>query len=138
MNRKIWSRRSTILPEFVGCTFRIYNGKTHFRCKITEDKVGHKFGEFALTRKRKVRVQAKKPVPGKKKGKKQLNNMKQEVGNKTCYPKRCSTSRIYKNHGFMLLGTFHFSCMTLNTIRYLIFIFSLDQFTMKMCIFNLV
>ncbi|GLT37334.1 hypothetical protein SLA2020_116570 [Shorea laevis] len=39
-NKKIWSRRSTILPEFVGCSVRIYNGKTHFRCKITEDKVG--------------------------------------------------------------------------------------------------
>ena len=53
-NRKIWSRRSTILPEFVNSTVRIYNGKTHVRCKITEDKVGHKFGEFASTRKRKV------------------------------------------------------------------------------------
>lgn len=51
-NRKIWSRRSTILPEFVGSTVRIYNGKTFTRCKITEEKVGHKFGEFALTRKR--------------------------------------------------------------------------------------
>lgn len=70
MNRKIWSRRSTILPEFVGCTFQIYNGKTHVKCKITEEKVGHKFGEFAMTRKRRVRVQQKSKVPGKKKGKK--------------------------------------------------------------------
>ncbi|XVE48489.1 hypothetical protein DITRI_Ditri01bG0005800 [Diplodiscus trichospermus] len=43
-NRKIWSRRSTILPEFVDQTVRIYNGKNFVRCKITEGKVGHKFG----------------------------------------------------------------------------------------------
>ena len=49
-NRKIWSRRSSILPEFVDCSVLIYNGKTFVRCKITEGKVGHKFGEFALTR----------------------------------------------------------------------------------------
>ncbi|XP_062170910.1 pentatricopeptide repeat-containing protein CRP1 homolog, chloroplastic-like [Alnus glutinosa] len=68
MNRKVWSRRSSILPEFVGCSFRIYNGKNHIRCKITEEKVGHKFGEFALTRKRRVRTAT--TVQGKKKGKK--------------------------------------------------------------------
>jgi len=51
-NKKIWSRRSTILPEFVGSVVRIYNGKSFVRCKITEGKVGHKFGEFAFTRKR--------------------------------------------------------------------------------------
>ncbi|CAN7011880.1 unnamed protein product [Brassica rapa subsp. trilocularis] len=51
LNRKIWSRRSTILPEYVDSSVRIYNGKTHVRCKITEGKVGHKFGEFAFTRK---------------------------------------------------------------------------------------
>ncbi|GLT36919.1 hypothetical protein SLA2020_112650 [Shorea laevis] len=69
-NKKIWSRQSTILPEFVGCSVRIYNGKTHVRCKITEDKVGHKFGEFALTRKRKLRLAPtadKKRKPGGKK-----------------------------------------------------------------------
>lgn len=51
-SRKIWSRRSSISPEFVNCSVRIYNGKTPVRCKITEGKVGHKFGEFASTRKR--------------------------------------------------------------------------------------
>ncbi|KAH1099272.1 hypothetical protein J1N35_016193 [Gossypium stocksii] len=67
-NRKIYSRRSTILPEFVDQTVRIYNGKNFVRCKITEGKVGHKFGEFALTRKRKhLRSKAE---PAKKKGKK--------------------------------------------------------------------
>jgi len=50
---KIWSRRSPILPEFVDCFVQIYNGKTFVRCKITEGKVGHKFGEFASARKRK-------------------------------------------------------------------------------------
>lgn len=58
MNKTIWSRRSTILPEFVDKTVKIYNGKTTVRCKITEGKVGHKFGEFALTRKRKTREQS--------------------------------------------------------------------------------
>nr|BDC46213.1 ribosomal protein S19 [Agathis dammara] len=51
--RKIWSRRSTILPEFVDRMVLCYNGKNFVRCKITEGKVGHKFGEFALARKRK-------------------------------------------------------------------------------------
>lgn len=50
-NRKIWSCRSSISPEFVDCFVRIYNGKTLVRCKITEGKVRHKFGEFASTRK---------------------------------------------------------------------------------------
>ncbi|KAL6178648.1 hypothetical protein ACLB2K_047640 [Fragaria x ananassa] len=62
MNKKIWSRRSTILPEFVGCTVRIYNGKTHVRCKITEEKVGHKFGEFAMTRKRRLPMKNAAPL----------------------------------------------------------------------------
>ncbi|XP_039039834.1 ribosomal protein S19, mitochondrial-like isoform X2 [Hibiscus syriacus] len=53
-NRKIYSRRSTIFPDFVDQTLRIYNGKNFVRCKITEGKVGLKFGEFALTRKRKL------------------------------------------------------------------------------------
>ena len=52
LNRKILSRRSSILPEFVNCSVRIYIGKSPVRCKITEGKVGHKFGEFASTRKR--------------------------------------------------------------------------------------
>nr|UFH78299.1 ribosomal protein S19 [Chlorophytum comosum] len=49
-SRKIWSRRSSILPEFVDGSVLIYNGKNPVRCKITEGKVGHKFGEFASTR----------------------------------------------------------------------------------------
>lgn len=47
---KIWSRRSTILPQFVGLTFGIHNGKKHIPVLITEDMIGHKFGEFAPTR----------------------------------------------------------------------------------------
>uniref|UniRef100_A0A3Q7GJQ9 Ribosomal protein S19 n=1 Tax=Solanum lycopersicum TaxID=4081 RepID=A0A3Q7GJQ9_SOLLC len=50
-NRKIWSRRSSISPEFVDFSIRIYNGKTLVHFKITEEKVGHKFGEFPFTRK---------------------------------------------------------------------------------------
>ena len=47
---KIWSRRSTILPQFVGLTFGVYNGRKHIPVSISEDMVGHKFGEFAPTR----------------------------------------------------------------------------------------
>jgi len=47
---KTWSRRSTILPNFVGLTFGVYNGKVHVPVLVTEDMVGHKFGEFSLTR----------------------------------------------------------------------------------------
>ncbi|XP_050214051.1 40S ribosomal protein S19, mitochondrial-like [Mercurialis annua] len=69
-NRKIWSRRSVILPEFVGSNVRIYNGKTFVRCKITETKVGHKFGEFAYTRKRRHLRQSAAAAAAKKKVKK--------------------------------------------------------------------
>src|SRR3984893_4936816 len=47
---KIWSRRSTILPQFVGLTFGVYNGQKHIPVYVTEDMVGHKFGEFSPTR----------------------------------------------------------------------------------------
>ncbi|MGB1896786.1 MAG: 30S ribosomal protein S19 [Parvibaculales bacterium] len=47
---KIWSRRSTILPQFVGLTFGVHNGQKHIPVSVTEDMVGHKFGEFAPTR----------------------------------------------------------------------------------------
>jgi small subunit ribosomal protein S19 len=47
---KIWSRRSTILPQFVGLTFGVYNGQKHVPVLVTEDMIGHKFGEFAPSR----------------------------------------------------------------------------------------
>ena len=47
---KTWSRRSTILPQFVGITFGVYNGRKHIPVLVTEDMVGHKLGEFAITR----------------------------------------------------------------------------------------
>ncbi len=47
---KIWSRRSTILPQFVGLTFGVYNGRKHIPVNVTEDMIGHKFGEFSPTR----------------------------------------------------------------------------------------
>src|ERR671913_1531270 len=47
---KIWSRRSTILPQFVGLTFGVYNGQKHIPVLVTEEMVGHKFGEFSPTR----------------------------------------------------------------------------------------
>ena len=45
-----WARACTIAPEFVGHTFMVHNGRTHIRCYVTEDMVGHKLGEFAPTR----------------------------------------------------------------------------------------
>ena len=47
---KIWSRRSTILPQFVGLTFGVYNGHKFIPVLVTEDMIGHKMGEFAPTR----------------------------------------------------------------------------------------
>ncbi|MBO5475980.1 MAG: 30S ribosomal protein S19 [Bacilli bacterium] len=48
---KTWSRRSTIFPDFIGHTIAVHNGKDFIPVYITEDMVGHKLGEFALTRK---------------------------------------------------------------------------------------
>ena len=47
---KTWSRACTIVPEFVGHTFMVHNGKLHLKVHVTEDMVGHKLGEFAPTR----------------------------------------------------------------------------------------
>ncbi|MHA1558256.1 MAG: 30S ribosomal protein S19 [Alphaproteobacteria bacterium] len=47
---KIWSRRSTIIPQFVGITFGVHNGRKFIPVYVTENMVGHKFGEFAPTR----------------------------------------------------------------------------------------
>ncbi|CAN0465286.1 unnamed protein product, partial [Discosporangium mesarthrocarpum] len=44
------SRRSTVLPQFVGLTFGVHNGQKHIPVLVTENMVGHKFGEFAATR----------------------------------------------------------------------------------------
>ena len=47
---KTWSRRSTILPEFIGLTIAVHNGNQHIPVFVTENMVGHKLGEFSLTR----------------------------------------------------------------------------------------
>ncbi|MCP4818444.1 MAG: 30S ribosomal protein S19 [Shimia sp.] len=47
---KIWSRRSTILPQFVGLTFGVYNGRKHIPVNVSEDMIGQKFGEYSPTR----------------------------------------------------------------------------------------
>ncbi len=47
---KTWARACTIVPEFVGVTFMVHNGKQHLKVLVTEDMVGHKLGEFAPTR----------------------------------------------------------------------------------------
>ena len=60
---KTWSRRSTILPEFIGLTIAVHNGKQHVPVYVTDQMVGHKLGEFSLTR-------TFKGHPGDKKAKK--------------------------------------------------------------------
>lgn len=47
---KTWSRRSTIMPDFIGLTIAVHNGRQHVPVYISENMVGHKLGEFALTR----------------------------------------------------------------------------------------
>jgi small subunit ribosomal protein S19 len=61
---KTWSRRSTIIPEFVGLTFAVHDGKKHIPVFVTENMVGHKLGEFAPSRifRKHGGVKAKKAV----------------------------------------------------------------------------
>src|ERR1700704_6541950 len=59
---KTWSRRSTIVPDFVGLTIAVHNGRQHVPVYVTENMVGHKLGEFALTRTFKVHTGDKKVV----------------------------------------------------------------------------
>ncbi len=47
---KTWARACTVVPEFIGFTFMVHNGRQHVKVYITEDMVGHKLGEFAATR----------------------------------------------------------------------------------------
>ena len=47
---KTWSRRSTIVPEFIGLTFAVHNGKRFFPVYVTDNMIGHKLGEFSMTR----------------------------------------------------------------------------------------
>lgn len=66
---KTWSRRSTILPEMVGVTFAVHNGRKFLPVFVTENMVGHKLGEFAPTRHFQAHGGEKKgsaPAPGKK------------------------------------------------------------------------
>ena len=63
---KTWSRRSTILPEFIGLTIAVHNGKQHVPVYVNENMVGHKLGEFALTRTFKGHAADKKAVVAKK------------------------------------------------------------------------
>ena len=47
---KTWSRRSTVVPDFIGHTFLVHNGRMHVNVYVTEEMIGHKLGEFAPTR----------------------------------------------------------------------------------------
>ena len=57
---KTWSRRSTVMPEFVGLTIAVHNGKAHIPVYVTENMVGHKLGEFAPTRNFRGHIKDKK------------------------------------------------------------------------------
>lgn len=57
---KTWSRRSTVTPDFVGQTIAVYNGKTFIPVFVTENMVGHKLGEFSLTRTYRGHVKSEK------------------------------------------------------------------------------
>ena len=61
---KTWSRRSMIVPEMVGLTIAIHNGKSHVPIFITENMVGHKLGEFSLTRTFRMHSGDRKTTPG--------------------------------------------------------------------------
>ena len=63
---KTWSRRSTVIPDFVGVTIAVYNGKSFIPVYVTEDMVGHKLGEFSPTRVFKGHTGDKKAVQGKR------------------------------------------------------------------------
>ena len=63
---KTWSRRSTVIPDFVGVTLSVYNGKSFIPVFVTEDMVGQKLGEFSPTRVFKGHSGDKKAVQGKK------------------------------------------------------------------------
>ena len=58
-SRKIWSRRSMILPKFIGKKYLVYNGKIFITVNVIEDMIGHKFGEFANTRKKAIHKKKK-------------------------------------------------------------------------------
>ncbi len=64
---KTWSRRSTIVPEFIGHTLAVHNGRKFIPVYITENMVGHKLGEFSPTRTFRAHSGAKKEAVGKKK-----------------------------------------------------------------------
>lgn len=59
---KTWSRASTIIPDFIGFTIAVHNGKQHIPVFVTENMIGHKFGEFSLTRTFKGHAGDKKAV----------------------------------------------------------------------------
>ena len=62
---KTWARACTIVPEFVGSTFLVHNGKLHIKVFVTEDMVGHRLGEFAPTRTFRGHGGTKKEAPKK-------------------------------------------------------------------------
>ena len=79
---KTWSRKSTIIPDFVGISFLIYNGKKFIPITISEDMVGHKFGEFAPTRQFFGHTPADKKAAAEEAAKHQLLEIKNNDMNK--------------------------------------------------------
>ncbi len=77
---KTWSRRSTVLPDFVGLTFAVHNGKQHVPVYVTENMVGHKFGEFSHTRTFKGHSADKKTPAPEEAGKEAVKEVGKEAG----------------------------------------------------------
>jgi small subunit ribosomal protein S19 len=67
---KTWSRRSTVVPDFIGYTFAVHNGRKFIPVYVTENMVGHKLGEFSPTRTFKGHSRAEKTAPAKAHGEK--------------------------------------------------------------------
>jgi small subunit ribosomal protein S19 len=63
---KTWARDCTIIPDFIGCTFLVHNGRTFGKVYVTEDMIGHKLGEFSPTRTFKGHSGGKAKAPGAK------------------------------------------------------------------------
>ena len=92
---KTWSRRSTITPEFVGLTIAVHNGKQHIPVYVSENMVGHKLGEFALTRTFKGHSSDKKvaaPAAGRRRSRRTRWKPRQSCAASGCRPRRAGSS----------------------------------------------
>src|SRR3569623_1834543 len=90
---KTWSRRSTIIPDMVGHTIAVHDGRKHVPVYITESMVGHKLGEFALTRTFKYHAGQEKQVRGRRCGRGGPRPTSARAPGRSCATCACSPSR---------------------------------------------